>query len=301
MPDPSVNHFLDIYAAKWKLPQSRFVNQLGERTSVSKISFIWQVCFRIPSFLKRAVTGNTPMVRIIFLHIPKAGGMTLRHLIINNYREDEVFFIDSFDYEGSFEKLFRITEKNPNQLKVIGGHIGFGLHERLPGSSQYITVLRNPVERVVSQYHYIIRTPQHYLYNKIVSNKISLIDYANGDLTREISNDQTRMISGAAKMLGINDNNHYYLDLAKENLTKYFCVAGLLERWDETVTVFMHELGWSNLTSKKKNVASYDKSAVVTTDVIDVITERNLLDIQLYHYAEKLFEKKRMHEYAFGD
>ena len=242
------------------------------------------------------------MTKMIFLHIPKSGGMTLWRLINNNYHDNEVLFIDSFDYEGSFEKLFSIVRNNPDQLKLIGGHIGYGLHKKLPGDSEYITVLRNPVERIISQYHYITRTPQHYLYNQVVSKRMSLLDYVSSDLTREISNDQTRMIAGASQDLGIGDNSQYYLELAKKNLQEHFRVAGLLERFDEAVAMFMLELGWENLEFTKQNVTSYSAQPVVKNGVIEVIRERNLLDTQLYEYAEKIFEEKiKLHGQPFED
>ena len=76
----------------------------------------------------------------------------------------------------------------------------------MSGKSKYITFLRDPVERLISHYHYVLRRPKHYLYEQVVKDGLSLSDYVTSDISPELSNHQVRMISGREDgELGLSD------------------------------------------------------------------------------------------------
>ena len=41
------------------------------------------------------------------------------------------------------------------------GHVFYGVHEHIPQPTEYITVLREPIARVVSMYNHVLRRPEH--------------------------------------------------------------------------------------------------------------------------------------------
>jgi hypothetical protein len=146
-------------------------------------------------------------------------------------------------------------------------------------------MLRDPVARIVSHFHYVIRTPYHYLHDLVVNGKISLEEYATGKLSSELNNGQTKQIAGPST----GSNN--VLDCAKENLRHHFVAAGLTERFDESLILFRRFLGWSTVFYMPRNVAPGERSGyAISTETTELIAQHNQLDVQLYGFAQQLFE-----------
>src|SRR5438132_5483132 len=101
---------------------------------------------------------------LIYLHLPKCGGTTLSRIIEWEYPPMRIFSDDPSFFRWSFYKLCQWPRERLARMRVFKGHMPFGLHRRLPQPATYITVLRDPVERVISEYyfakHYRLH-PQH--------------------------------------------------------------------------------------------------------------------------------------------
>ena len=81
--------------------------------------------------------------RLTFVHIPKSGGNSLLQALKSQFDENEV---SPFIFEGK-------TEINGSAgYKLIAGHIGFSVAETF--DAPIVTVLREPVDRVISLYYY---------------------------------------------------------------------------------------------------------------------------------------------------
>ena len=95
------------------------------------------------------------------------------------------------------QQLTAITEARRRRLsRFICGHVQFGLHDYLPGSAVYVTILRNPVDRMVSVYYYALRRPEWALNREIKRRHLSLHDFALSDAACKFNNGQTRRIAG---------------------------------------------------------------------------------------------------------
>src|SRR5438128_9800911 len=109
---------------------------------------------------------------LIFLHIGKTAGSTLRTVIHRNYSSSDVSLIRSEPEAGSErprrERTVRDFAGLPEEVRarprVFEGHIIFGIHEYVPHPSTYITILRDPVKLAVSQYNYVRRRQDHRLH-----------------------------------------------------------------------------------------------------------------------------------------
>src|SRR5262245_44849010 len=101
---------------------------------------------------------------IVLLHIPKTGGVTLRRTlkakysrIVSVYQPAEL----GFDVPESLrEALTRVPLSERGAAQVVAGHVQYGVHEYIPRECDYITVLREPVARVVSSHNYILGHPK---------------------------------------------------------------------------------------------------------------------------------------------
>src|SRR6187551_2305638 len=130
--------------------------------------------------------------KLIFLHIPKAGGTTFHDILERHYKPGEIFDIRVLDQKQTSEKEFiDLPAEQKKKINLLKGHMEFGWHENFGNAEvQYVTFLRNPVERIFSLYNYIHRRPKHYLYDKVAGKKMSFEDYVVSDITDEIDNGQ---------------------------------------------------------------------------------------------------------------
>lgn len=103
----------------------------------------------------------------------------------------------------------------------------YGAHEHMPVRCEYVTVLRHPVERVVSVYKQIVKDQRHMLHDRVMGSRIGLEEYVESGMDEgQTENSQTRQLSG--RQFGVVDAAA--LDEAKRNLEK-FRVVGLTERF----------------------------------------------------------------------
>lgn len=229
------------------------------------------------------------------MHVPKAGGTTLHSIIDKQYKKDEIFYIKADKtHEEAFQSVEALDKEARDKLKVIKGHMPFGLHKYLSQPFTYITYLREPVKRVISNYYYLINSPDHYLFKEVAGKNMSLEDYVRSDLTNEVDNYQTRMFSGMNidrflfGKVPIVDCTQEDLLRAKQNLDKYFCLVGLTNQFDESLLLLKRYFGWSRVYYFKRKETDYKKNEV-SQNTMEVIKSRNELDEELYTYAKDKF------------
>jgi hypothetical protein len=226
---------------------------------------------------------------LIYIHVPKAAGTTFSDIIEQNYPPREVLTI--LHQPGrTIEDFMRQPIEERQRPRVIKGHFPFGLHEHVPRPCTYITILRDPVARVLSHYYYVLRTPEHYLYDKVAGSKMSLAKYVGSPVTTELDNGQVRMISGCGRFIPIGQCGQQHLQQAKENLQKHFLFAGLVERFDETLLILGRFLEWKNLFYTRKNVTDHSDPFAVDLSVLQTIREKNSLDVELYAFVRNHFD-----------
>src|ERR1700682_530692 len=131
---------------------------------------------------------------LIFLHIPKVGGVTLSKILERHYSPAQTLNFDAGD--NQHERFEEIPASQRARSRLIKGHLFFGLHCFIDGPSVYITLLRKPVERVLSFYRYARSDRNHYLHDLVMTEGLDLKRSVNEDLNLELCNEQTRMLAG---------------------------------------------------------------------------------------------------------
>jgi len=229
----------------------------------------------------------------IFLHVAKTAGTTLNQVLGREYADILSFYIPK--ESGSHFEDFKNRLKNENAA-LIRGHFEFGWHYFLSRPFTYFTILRDPVERVISEYFYILSSPDHPLHEQVGKQGGGLPDFvrkwnAPNLQTKKISGMTFTKNSGVSQDVEVNADN--MLKMAKENLSKHFAVVGLTERFDETLILLKREFGWDWPFYIRDNVTK-DKAARedIPSSTIDIIKEYNRLDIELYEYAKKCFNEQ---------
>ena len=90
--------------------------------------------------------------KLVFLHLPKTGGTTLHHHFASHFAPNEVC-------PERFSRLHRMDPAEMPRYRFFSGHYNMQQVGLIPGPLFTVTVLRDPVERVLSNYYFWKRHP----------------------------------------------------------------------------------------------------------------------------------------------
>lgn len=225
---------------------------------------------------------------LIFLHIPKAAGSTLHPVLERHYSKRAYRTITVPEQLEAFKQLPQ-TERG--RIRLLKGHMPFGMHAWLEGRSRYVTLLRHPAERVVSHYYYVKRRPGHYLHHHLAAG-MDLAEFASAGLSGELDNGQVRLLSGHDQDIPCGHCTRDLLDTAQRNIEQHFAVAGLTERFDESLVLMAIELGWNWTPYYLNRNVTQDKPVARQIDpvALKAIEQANALDFELYDWASRRFQ-----------
>lgn len=224
---------------------------------------------------------------VIFLHLPKAAGSTLNRVIAQQFPPSAIYRIAGTPSAEVARDLSKRT-KEGGPIRVITGHATFGTHAAVAGPFTYITVLRDPVERLISHYHFARNLPSHPLHAEIVSGALPL-----AKLARRMANLQTRYLADRSVRGTAATASSETLASAKDNLARHFAVAGLVDRFDEMHVLLQRRLGWGLSVVANSNVAR-GRPARETHSAADLeaICAANVLDLELCDWTRKRFDEE---------
>jgi hypothetical protein len=210
---------------------------------------------------------------LIFVHLPKTGGTTLRAMLESRYQQGQLYSI----YEGdpnfhSMQDFHELSEEVKSAINVYTGHISYAM-------------LRDPVNRVISYYHHVLT------YHKVIkNNKISLIKFLNRR-DPQVDNLQTRRLSGLSAPFGKCTDD--MLRTAIDNIDKWFFSIGVTDRFDESLVVLSELIGWETPVYKTLNVGiNRPPKEYFSQTEINLIQQHNQLDIILYSYAKRKLDSQ---------
>ena len=236
----------------------------------------------------------------IFIHLPKTGGRTVAAALRYKY-PSRTLLLDSL-YEP-LERIEEIPVERRRSARAVTGHLHYGVHRRMPQECDYITMLREPVARVVSVYRFILGNPRNWLHDEVVGSGMGLEEFVRRAVDPSVDNEQTRLIAGLGpgEMMSLGADGRLRapakpppvvtdsdLARAKRNLDR-FLVVGLTERFDESFILIRRALGWRVPMYETHNVSRAKLPAPPTPAAIELIRERNRFDLALYEHAAKLF------------
>jgi len=235
---------------------------------------------------------------LVFIHMPKAAGCTLQRIIDRQYRGQKTFDIDGngiANVQASIDRLRSLSEAERAEIRCVKGHVPYGVGQWLQSPVQYISMLREPVARAVSDYNYAVSNPEHTLYREVNEKGISLLQYVEMRAQSGLDNLYTRMLSGCVNWENLMLSgalSQDTLEIAKDNVRKC-AVVGITERFDESILLFKEKLGWSSCYYVRENVTPSIRinRNQVSSYVEKAIKEYYLLDIELYRYCLEIFDE----------
>lgn len=237
----------------------------------------------------------------IFVWIPKTAGAALTTLVFDWYPRRYQFHVHTEEASGELQpsmefriedvcaRLEALPERERDSLQLVAGHVPFGLHACLRQPSRYVSVVRDPVERALSAYHYLRNYPPGWWAAPMeaatdAARNLSLEDFIRHNTSAGVINGQTAFLAGAAFTEPV---DRTMLEHAKSNILERFATVGVTERLDESLVVMADALGWTGpLSLSRTNTNSLrPRQAEVDPETLAMIEDRNDLDRELYLFA----------------
>jgi hypothetical protein len=225
---------------------------------------------------------------VIFPHVSKTAGTTLRRILEGQYGRDAVFKVDGYRLRESVDRLRQLPADEARAIRAAMGHMPFGLHAVLPGPCTYVTLVRDPVERLISHYYYSKQVPRAPHHTMVTSERLSLKDYVESSSRAYLMNNGQTRILGCDISAWHRPTSPDMLDAAKRNIEEHFAVVGVTERFDESLLLMKAALGWNwPLYVRQRVTENRPQKEDIPADVVEAIAERNQLDAELHRYANE--------------
>jgi hypothetical protein len=219
----------------------------------------------------------------IFLHIPKTGGTSFRDVVEKVYTDGRCVSLYSIDPESLADARYRVGEAD-----AVYGHLYYGVHEALGIAPRYVTIVRDPVARVVSFFRHQARDECSEYFERI-RDGLTLLGLLESGECHQVNNHMVRIITGYERSDPVHDPG--VLQQALENL-RAFEFVGVAERMDESAAMIASRLGWDRIPPVPRLNTSPNGQPYPTDDgTRAAILERNALDVQLHAHVVAEFDR----------
>ncbi|MBW4437670.1 MAG: sulfotransferase family 2 domain-containing protein [Pleurocapsa minor GSE-CHR-MK-17-07R] len=238
-----------------------------------------------------------------FLHLPKTAGSSLREMLKFRFAVKDIFPIDRIQVLQQTPKL------EIHKYKLFLGHFDYQFVHYFPQKPNIITVLRDPVERVLSNYSYwhdnFQAKPEIVVINGIeveesVPEQVMLpleefIESDFPDVWDEVNNSQAARLAhslGWRREYNISDDELW--QTASRNLETIEAV-GTVEDFNTFLDVMCQRFNWFTFEETVKTNVTKNRLRVsdVSPETIRRIEAKNQVDIALYRQATDILKKQK--------
>lgn len=233
-----------------------------------------------------------PTPKLLFLHLSKTGGMSLRRALAAHYPEHEIMPVphnphtttDAVGYPTTDGNLWRATLNfEPRDYRLIMGHYDWSVVDKAPGF-KVLTVLRDPVARFWSLYRYICQEQRLYGMLSEDARSLGAYDFALHH-TNLYANAMTLMLAGvrySENWQPVADDATYAQAL---HHLQHADFVGTTEGLGELTAHVFSACGFGTPTLYRENVTRYTYPEDPRTDAR--VREFTQWDQKLYEWAAR--------------
>lgn len=229
--------------------------------------------------------------KFAFVHLNRVGGNSFRQVLQQQFDLCKEARLNSMEDAVKFAALPATTKAS---YDLVGGHVSYGFDWNLPRRFEYVTLLREPVSRLVSSYSNMMVREDHRLGAKLRNENFSLLDFARCKEADVVSFAQSQL-------LGLGNSRDFPRDqpvsmaalfeAAVQNLLCNFGFVGVMERFDDCLDYLRDGRGMkidpvqlkATPPSKKQETSQAER---------DEIAQCLEAEIQLYQLANQLLDHR---------
>lgn len=263
--------------------------------------FVEGAAFRLNrKFDKNAATKT----KFVFLHIAKTAGTSFRTCLENQLENPHFLFAygDPEQVDGN-NLLQKNLIEHRNLFSGYFGHFAYGFHELIKSPVIYSTILRDPVDRIISAYLYASRS-ENTDYHRVVKKGMSLADMIASKRFDGMNNHMTTIIVGnntdGLDANGFWKNDPKWVQRAFENIENHFNFVGTYENLEWSIKALARLWGFKDVlhvpTFNSNGAQGLEKEKIKLKKdkrLIKIIEEHNQLDRALYQKFARRFHFNR--------
>lgn len=232
---------------------------------------------------------------LVLQHIPRCAGQSLAKAF------DKSGFpnIKCKTHLGALDLGNYSPTEKPN-VSVYGGHFWLGGYPRnlVPGQVQYLTILRHPVDRIISWFYFLKKSPDH-KNNRHVQG-LGFEEWVRSDLSIAMDNLQLRSLcfdlcpfkSYSMDWLGTPriknrvgpTSEHFEFALAALRSCFWF---GVLEEIDTSLPLLSKKLG-KEIVLPVVNAVEHPKQEDLSKELLEYLLRREHYDVLLWQRAKEM-------------
>ena len=237
---------------------------------------------------------------LVFIHLPKTGGTTLKNIIFREFPRKKIFHIVNTLHRETF---LQMSDEKRNEFDCITGHVPTCIHNFISRPCRYIILLREPLERAISDYYFILTSVQHPRHERYNREKVTLEEHlrkkrgSTPDIIKLLLYPKLEVLPDIPiieKWRGFESYTmNEMIEESKRKLREDFFQAGVLDRFGEFVFLLSRRLRWKFPYYRTENRSSSrfraDARNTIDTEVLSHFYAANRIEYQLYEYACSLF------------
>lgn len=209
----------------------------------------------------------------IFIHIPKTGGTTINCIMSKSEWQTK----PDFNYRHIVYET-----KRSNSADIFNP-----IKNDMYTNYEIFTMLRNPIDRLISEYYFIKDRPEFMTLLKPIPK--NLLDYVKH---RQTSNYMVGFLLGKRMYdnILVTEND---LQQVKNSIESLNIKVGFFEEYEKSMKYFSSITGikWPKTVNIKRKTLNRPEIEDVSEKIKDAIIKNNSLDFELYDFCKTSFDK----------